>query len=99
MNIKENEVYSFKLNSGEELVAKVIRIHTDALEIGEPVSIAPGQQGLGMVPSLFTSDMSGNFRLNISSVAIIADTAEPVRVKYIEATTGIKVPEKSIVLG
>ena len=43
--------------------------------------------------------MSGSFRLNISSVAIIADTAEPVKVKYIEATTGIKVPEKSIVLG
>jgi hypothetical protein len=99
MNIKENEVYSFKLNSGEELVAKVLKIDTDTLEISEPVSIAPNQKGLGMVPSLFTSEMSGSFRLNISSVAIIADTAEPVKVKYIEATTGIKVPEKSIVLG
>ena len=99
MNIKENEVYSFKLNSGEELVAKVLKIDTTSLEISEPVSIAPGQKGLGMVPSLFTSEMSGSFRLNISSVAIIADTAEAVRVKYIEATTGITVPEKSIVLG
>ena len=55
MNIKENEVYSFKLNSGEELVAKVLKIDTDTLEISEPVSIAPNQKGLGMVPSLFTS--------------------------------------------
>jgi len=52
-----------------------------------------------MVPSLFTTDMNGVFRLNINSVAIVADTNEQVKVKYIEATTGIQVPEKQIILG
>jgi hypothetical protein len=63
------------------------------------VSIAPSQKGIGMVPSLFTTDMNGHFRLNINSVAIVADTNEQVKVKYIEATTGITVPEKQIILG
>lgn len=99
MDLEINEVYSFKLNSGEELVAKVIKITDKTVEISEPVSIAPSQKGIGMVPSLFTTDMNGHFRLNINSVAIVADTNEQVKVKYIEATTGIQVPEKQIILG
>jgi len=99
MDLNINEVYSFKLNSGEELVAKVIKITDKTVEISEPVSIAPSQKGIGMVPSLFTTDMNGHFRLNINSVAIVADTNEQVKVKYIEATTGITVPEKQIILG
>ena len=99
MNLEINEVYSFKLNSGEELVAKVVKIIDKTVEISEPVSIAPSQKGVTMVPSLFTTDMNGVFRLNINSVAIVADTNEQVKVKYIEATTGITVPEKQIILG
>jgi hypothetical protein len=99
MNLEINEVYSFKLNSGEELVAKVVNIIDKTVEISEPVSIAPSQKGITMVPSLFTTDMNGVFRLNINSVAIVADTNEQVKVKYIEATTGITVPEKQIILG
>lgn len=99
MDLNINEVYSFKLNSGEELIAKVIKITDKTVEISEPVSIAPNQKGIGMVPSLFTTDMNGSFRLNINSVAIVADTNEQVKVKYIEATTGIQVPDKQIILG
>ena len=99
MNIALNEVYTFKLNSGEELIAKAISLTDVYVEISEPVSIAPGKQGLGMVPSLFTADSTSKYRLNINSIAIVAETNEQVKVKYIEATTGIQVPEKSIVLG
>lgn len=99
MDLNINEVYSFKLNSGEELIAKVIKITDKTVEISEPVSIAPNQKGIGMVPSLFTTDMNGTFRLNINSVSIVADTNDQVKVKYIEATTGIQVPDKQIILG
>jgi hypothetical protein len=99
MKLDINEVYSFKLNSGEELVAKVIGVEDNILAISEPVSIAPNQKGIGMIPSLFTTDMEGKFRLNINSVAIVADTNEQIKVKYIEATTGIQVPEKKVILG
>lgn len=98
-SLTQNEIYSFKLNSGEEMVAKVVAVNESIIEISEPVSIAPNQKGIGMVPSLFTTDMEGKFRLNINSVAIVGDTNEQVKVKYIEATTGIQVPEKKVILG
>jgi citrate lyase synthetase len=97
--IKSNTVYSFKLNSGEELIAKVIQAGGEFIQIEEPVSIAPSPQGMGLVPSIFTADPKGEFRLNTSSVSIYAETEDAVRMKYLEATTGIKVPDKKIVLG
>lgn len=99
MSLTPNEIYSLKLNSGEELIAKVIDAQDTHIILHEPVSVAPGPQGLGLVPSLFTSKRNENVRLNTSSVALIAATDEAVKSKYIEAVTGIKMPDKKIVMG
>jgi hypothetical protein len=97
--LQPNSVYTFKLNSGEELIAKVRQAGGDFIELEEPVSIAPTQQGMQMIPSVFTAEPKGIFRLNTNSVAIYAETDDSIKLKYLEATTGIKVPEKKIVLG
>jgi hypothetical protein len=97
--LEPNKVFTFKLNSGEELIAKVTQAGGDFIEIEEPVSIAPTQQGMQMIPSVFTADPKGIFRLNTSSIAIYAETDDSVRMKYLEATTGIKVPDKKILVG
>lgn len=93
------KVYTFKLNSGEELIAKVTDVSNEWVTVEEPVSVAPGPQGLGLVPSMFTADPKKTVRLNINSVSIYSLTDDSVRMKYIEATTGIKVPEKKLILG
>jgi hypothetical protein len=97
--IEPNKVYTFKLNSGEELIAKVIQAGGEFIQIEEPVSIAPTQQGMQMIPSVFTANPKSDFKLNTSSIALYAETDDSVRMKYLEATTGIKVPDKKIVLG
>ena len=97
--LKSNEVYTFKLNSGEELIAKVIQAGGEFIQIEEPVSIAPTQQGMQMIPSVFTANPKAEFKLNTTSIALYAETDDSVRMKYLEATTGIKVPDKKIVLG
>jgi hypothetical protein len=97
--LEPNKVFTFKLNSGEELIAKVIQAGGDFIVIEEPVSIAPTQQGMQMIPSVFTANPKAEFKLNTSSIAIYAETDDSVRMKYLEATTGIKVPDKKIVLG
>lgn len=96
-----NRVYTFKLNSGEEMIAKVTDHSSNStwIEIQDPVSVAPGPQGLGLVPSMFTADIKTPIRLNVASVAFYALTEDGVRMKYIEATTGIQVPEKKLILG
>jgi hypothetical protein len=97
--MENGKVFTFKLNSGEELIAKIIEITRDNVIIQEPVSIAPSQQGMGLVPSMFTADPKGKFTLNTNSISLYAETEDNVKMKYLEATTGIKVPEKKIVLG
>jgi hypothetical protein len=101
LNANLGDVYTFKLNSGEELIAKVTAEPHNAgyVVIESPVSVAPGPQGMGLVPSMFTADPKAEVKLNTSSVAVYALTDDPVKMKYIEATTGIKVPEKKLILG
>lgn len=97
--IKQNQVYTFKLNSGEELVSKVLNIQETYVVIQEPVSIAPGPQGMGLVPSMFTANPKAEIKLNTNSIALMGETDDSVKMKYLEVTTGIKVPDKKIVMG
>ena len=98
-NLQINKTYTFKLNSGEELVAKVRTINGDYIGISEPVSIAATQQGMGMVPSMFTAEPGTEVYLYLPNVSLYAKTDDAVSDKYTEATTGIKLPEKKILLG
>lgn len=99
LSLESNQVYTFKMNSGEEMVAKVKQSGGDWIILEEPVSIAPGPQGMGLVPSLFTADPKEEIKLNINSVSLVSRTDDSVKMKYLEATTGIKVPEKKLILG
>jgi len=92
---------SFKLNSGEELISKVSQGLDGEGYIGlaNPVSVAPGPQGMGLVPSMFTMNHDGKARLNSNSIAMVSITDDSIKAKYIEATTGIQVPDKKIVMG
>jgi hypothetical protein len=99
MEIKLNEVYSFKLVSSEEIVARVLEIGSDYLVVEEPVSITTNGQGIGLIPTLFTSEPQTKVRLNTNSIALTSVTADNIKMKYLEATTGIKVPTKKLVLG
>lgn len=100
MNFEINTIYTIKLNSGEELVSKVTAVTETDVTLHDPLSVAPGPQGVGLIPSLFTSDPKGDTRLNKSSIAIYAVTDESVRAKYIQATSNLIVPEtKKLILG
>ena len=99
MNLTLNETYTFKLNSGEELVAKVIAADGQFITLSDPVSIIPSQRGVGLQPSMFTADPDASVRLNTYSVTLFALTEDSVKMKYIEAVTGIKIPEKKLILG
>ena len=98
-NLVVGEIYTFMLNSGVEMVAKVVSVDGDNVTLVDPVSIAPSQGGVGLMPSLFTNKMHSEIELNSNSVALRGITDESVKTKYIEATTGIKVPDKKVILG
>jgi len=93
------KVYTFKLGSGEEMIAKVTCIDNHTVLIEDPVSVAPGPQGMGLIPSMFTSDPAEKTQLNMNCVSIWCLTDDSIRLKYAEAVSGIKVPEKKLILG
>lgn len=99
MNIETNNIYTFKLNTGEELVARLIEISPDHMIIEHPILTVISQQGLQMMPGLFSADLAKNLRLNNSSWAMIAETREDVRDSWIQATTGITPVRKQIITG
>jgi hypothetical protein len=99
MSIQTYKIYSFKLTSGEEVIAKPLLVNNDYMVISMPVSIAPTPQGMQLVPSLFTSDGNKEYTIRTNSIAMYGETDESLANKYIEMTTGIKVPDKKIILG
>jgi hypothetical protein len=93
------EVVTFKLSSGEEVIGKVIEVTATTLLLSEPLSVAPNHQGMGLVPSMFTAEHDKPVTLNTNTVTMHCETADAIRMKYIEATTGIATTSKKIVLG
>jgi hypothetical protein len=99
-SLNKDEIYTFKLINGEEIVAKVCERFDDHYEIKQPISMVLGPQGLQMMPCLFSSNADKNALLNTASIALAAETREDVRTKYIEATTGLVTPTaKQIITG
>lgn len=91
-----------KLTSGEELIAKIVdtsKFDENLIAISNPLSVAPGPQGLGLVPSLFTSDLDNPVVLNTNTVTMYSIPDRNIEDKYITATTGITLPDKKLILG
>ena len=99
MKLETQEIYTFKMNSGEEIVTRIVNIDDKHIEIEHPIVVALTPQGLQMMPGIFTSDNTKNVRLNTNSYSMVAETREDVRNNYIQATTGIVPATKQIVMG
>jgi hypothetical protein len=99
MKLETNSIYTFKLNTGEELIARIVEIAPDHMIIEHPILTVISQQGLQMMPGLFSADLGQNVRLNNASWAMIAETRQDVRDSWIQATTGIAPIRKQIITG
>ena len=99
MNIKIDEIYTFKLMTGEEIVAKVTETNPDYLMLQNPILTVLSPQGLQMMPALFSAESDKSVRLNNSSWAMIAEPRSDVSNSWIQATTGIAPVSKKILTG
>ena len=99
MNITPNEIYTIKLGTGEEIVARIISQDPSGLTIQNPILCVLSPQGLQMMPGLFSANMDKNVQLNNASWALIAEVRDDVRNSWIQATTGIAPASKKILTG
>lgn len=100
-----DEVHSFKLTSGEEIVARIDETKTDANNtviaygLNKPLSIGITQQGMQLMPTMFSADPEKLMWLNVSSISIHAPSRDDIVMTYVEGTTGIRPVSKKIVMG
>jgi hypothetical protein len=88
--VSVGEVVTFKLTSGEELVAKLVEDGAAYYKLSRPMVIGMGQQGPGLMPYLFTVHPDKDVKLNKSVVAMAEATDKQFADQFIQSTTGIK---------
>lgn len=87
--ITAGEVISMKLTSGEELVAKLVEETDRGFKVSKPLVLSIGQQGVGMIPFMFTLSPEKEVVINRSSVIAAQVTDIKFADQYTQGTTGI----------
>lgn len=88
---KENDVISIKLNSGEEIVGKLLEEKDSQLILEKPLSLTATPEGMGLAPFMFTVDPESKFQINKSSVICVTKTQSEMASNYTQNTTGLTV--------
>jgi hypothetical protein len=86
----KDTIVTFKLVNGDEIVAKIVEETAEQFTISKPCTVMPSQQGLGLLQSLFTSDLNTNITLLRNHVMLHAPTQKDIENHYIQTTTGIQ---------
>ena len=94
------EIYTLKLVTGEEVVAKVKDgVRNDWYEVSKPCTVISDPSGkVRMVPSALTMELDKSVTINKSAVAMIFDANDSVKKSYEQATSGIIQPKKPTLL-
>ena len=87
---QEGDIVSFKLTTGDEIVARIIDSGPNGFEIAKPCTVMPGPQGMGLIQSLFTADSDINITLSKDPVVMHALSIDQMQKHYIKTTTGIE---------
>jgi hypothetical protein len=87
--VMEGEVITFKLTSGEEIVAKLLENGPMYYKLSRPMVIGMGPKGPGLMPYLFTVHPDKEIKLAKSTVTVAETTDKTFADQFIETTTGI----------
>lgn len=87
--VSPGEVITIKLTSGEELVANLVEERDSFIKVSRPLVLTMGQQGIGMVPYLFTVDVTRHIKLQKATIVVMEPSDKESASQYTKATTGI----------
>jgi predicted esterase len=87
----QNDVITFKLTSGEELLARINEERTNDYVLTKPMALLNTPNGgLGMMPVPISSDRNDPVILNKHAVAFHTKCEKDLASQYLEKTTGLK---------
>ena len=85
----EGDIITIKLTSGEELVAKLVEENAVSIKVSKPVVLTANQNGIAMVPYLFTVSQDRHISIAKGTVTVFEQTEAGAAKQFIQATTGI----------
>ena len=89
-NFKKDDVITFRLSTGEEVVAKLVEEKEDYFLVHKPLAMVMQQQGPAMGPMMFSADWQ-NHDVQIYKVGVVmtATTLTEVKQAYLQSTSGL----------
>lgn len=84
------DVVTVKLTSGEEIVARFEEETATGIKVTKPMMLSISQQGVGMMPYLFTVNPSTPIVFNYSAISVLSSTDGDFAKQYTTSTTGIQ---------
>lgn len=88
--VSAGEVITLRIVSGEEVVAKLTEETDTTYKVSKPMTVTISNQGIGLMPFVFTTSPDKILEINKSAVSMIAPTDMGFADQYTESTTGIK---------
>jgi hypothetical protein len=85
-----NDVVSFKLTTGEELIARISEEKESNYMLTKPMLLIPtSNQNIGLAPIGFSFDPQNPVELNKCAVAMHSKTHQELAAQYLQSTTGL----------
>jgi hypothetical protein len=87
--MEQNKVYTIKLMSGEEIIARV-KQEGGVTELLKPRTVGMGPQGFAMMPWMMSAP-DNNVVISDTVIVGATETSQQVATQYLKQVTGIQV--------
>ena len=91
-SISKGDVVSFKLASGEEVVAKLDEVQETKYVVTKPLMLTMSEKGLALAPFMFTIEPLAKISFHTNNVLCASKTEKQMASQYIATTTGLEMP-------
>jgi hypothetical protein len=85
-----NDVVTFKLSNGDEMIAKLVEENDSDYIVSKPCVVILTNEGIKMIPIMFTGDSEKNVPISKKHVMMHTTSVDKAQDSYIQTTTGIQ---------
>jgi hypothetical protein len=87
---RTGDVVTIKLQTAEEVIARLENETADKIEVTRPLTLTYGPQGVGMTPWIITAEPDIRIEIDKSRIMAMTPTMKQAADQYLQGTTGIK---------
>ena len=87
----ENDVVSFKLIYGDEIVCRFVKENENSFTVTRPLTMVQSSSGVGLMQAILTTNPDNNFTIQKEHVVLHGLSEDAVANHHREVTTGIKI--------